>query len=452
MCIHRSCLPPLHLLWDSPSWRHFKAGKRTLSHLTNSPLQIFFPLSLVAAGPTHTSASFIEVIQPLQMCETDFFVVLPFWRFAAMGMDALDMQIFAVWILNATEFHWNSSSLHLSSLLSRRLFLHRSTALGLRQCAYQTECELLTFRQIHWGQLIAVKKLKDNRLVLTIERSLNISSKGFEKSFKPGLLTLLSHNKNRNCVSGSFGQAGGSAGRNLAAIHVGGQIGASLYRCASRLEFLQSRQASRVSGDLPQGERTWLASIWVFAKICRKIFGTHFLQSSSQSSFFVNLQISHFLPLESCPERHRQGGASTLPIYCRICIAHPCQNSWKTLGGSRSARNVRLSETIRANQATSLSSKCQEFTKAFLGSHHTWKDLEWVSFCLRSSDHFFASFLLHRLPCLLLSYIRSRLCGLRQSKDFRHSQPTNWCRLLAGAVFRNSFCFNINILWNSATD
>ena len=36
----------------------------------------------------------------------------------------------------------------------------------------------------------------------------------------------------------------------------------------------------------------------------------------------MNLQISHFLPLESCPERHGQGGFKLLWQF-RICIAHP---------------------------------------------------------------------------------------------------------------------------------
>lgn len=230
----------------------------------------------------------------------------------------------------------------------------------------------------------------------------------------------------------------------------------SVHLCigASRLEFLQNCQASRVSGDLPQGERTWLASIWVFLpNFAEKNLG-HKNSSVLDKAVFLGICRYHiFYLLKAALNVIGKEALQTCRFWLQFTVGWfalpiPAKNSWKTLGGSRSARNVRLSEKIRANQATSLSSKCPEFTKAFLGSHHTWEDLEWVSFCLRSSDRF-TSFLLHRLPCLLLSYIRSRLCGLRQSKDFRHSQPTNWCRLLAGAVFRNSFCFNINILWIS---
>ena len=152
-----------------------------------------------------------------------------------MGMDALDMQIFAVWILNATEFHWNSSSLHLSSLelLSHRLFLHRSncsrpsamripdrmrtphvSANSLRPANCSKEAQRYLIGLDYW-------KIFENIFQKVLKKALN-------QIFSP----FLSHNLFLQLkVSGSFGKAGGSAGRNLAALHVGGQIGASLYRC-----------------------------------------------------------------------------------------------------------------------------------------------------------------------------------------------------------------------------
>ena len=210
-----------------------------------------------------------------------------------MGMDASkDMQIFCS--LN-TECHRISlkfiKDFHLSSLelLSHRLFLHRSNC--SRPSAMRIPDRMRTPH-------VSANSLRPANCSKEAQRYLigldywkifeHIFKRFWKKLWTRSSFFLLSHNLFFNWkFQVHLAKQGEVLGATLQPYMLEAKIGASLYRCASRWCNLQNCQASRVSGDLPQGERTWLASILVFCQILPKNFWDTFFAEFFTKQFFL---------------------------------------------------------------------------------------------------------------------------------------------------------------------